>query len=75
MKTGELFPATFSDKGPDLPLRMARIFTGSYDVRLIFKSLHLSHILMVEQTKSYCVTIMTCVFTFLCVLQPVVRGI
>jgi len=29
VKTGEIFPATFPDKGPDLPLRHARIFSGS----------------------------------------------
>lgn len=29
VKTGEVFPATFSDKGPDIPLRSARNLTGS----------------------------------------------
>ncbi len=29
IKTGEIFPATFPDKGPDLPLRHSRIFSGS----------------------------------------------
>lgn len=28
IKTGEIFPATFPDKGPDLQLRLARNFTG-----------------------------------------------
>jgi len=32
IKTGEIFPANFPDKGPDLPLRMARHFTGSHQV-------------------------------------------
>lgn len=28
VKTGEIFPATFPDKGPDLPLRCAKFLTG-----------------------------------------------
>lgn len=28
VKTGEIFPATFPDKGPDLALRCARQLTG-----------------------------------------------
>jgi protein N-terminal asparagine amidohydrolase len=30
LKTGEIFPATFPEKGPDIPLRHARLFTGTY---------------------------------------------
>lgn len=30
VKTGEIFPATFPDKGPDIPLRHARLFTGNH---------------------------------------------
>lgn len=33
IKTGEIFPAAFTDKGPDLQLRMARNFTGGQSVR------------------------------------------
>lgn len=29
-ETGQLFPATFPDKGPELSLRSARLFTGGY---------------------------------------------
>uniref|UniRef100_A0A182TS13 Protein N-terminal asparagine amidohydrolase n=1 Tax=Anopheles melas TaxID=34690 RepID=A0A182TS13_9DIPT len=36
IKTGEIFPANFPDKGPDLPLRMARHFTGSHQVLDIY---------------------------------------
>lgn len=32
IKTGEIFPASFPDKGPDLPLRQARNFTGGQAV-------------------------------------------
>lgn len=32
IKTGEIFPATFTDKGPDQPLRHARNFTGGQTV-------------------------------------------
>lgn len=32
IKTGEIFPASFPDKGPDLPLRQARNFTGGQTV-------------------------------------------
>lgn len=30
-KTGDIFPATYHDKGPELPLRNARFYTGSND--------------------------------------------
>lgn len=32
VKSGEIFPATFPDKGPDQPLRCARHFTGCYEM-------------------------------------------
>lgn len=32
IKTGEIFPATYPDKGPDLQLRDARNFTGAQTV-------------------------------------------
>lgn len=32
IKTGEIFPATFTDKGPDQNLRQARHFTGGQSV-------------------------------------------
>ena len=32
VKTGEIFPATFPDRGPDQALRSARHFTGSEEV-------------------------------------------
>lgn len=38
MKTGEIFPATFPDKGPDLQLRLARHFTGGQQVLDIYDS-------------------------------------
>lgn len=39
IKTGEIFPASFPDKGPDLQLRQARNFTGGQTVsRLMPKS-------------------------------------
>lgn len=28
LKSGEVFPANFPDKGPEQPLRLARLFTG-----------------------------------------------
>ena len=31
-ETGELFPATFPDKGPELGLRSARFYTGGHQV-------------------------------------------
>jgi len=34
VKTGELFPATFPDKGPDQALRSARHLTGGQQVIL-----------------------------------------
>lgn len=34
IKTGEIFPAAFTDKGPDLQLRMARNFTGGQTVSI-----------------------------------------
>ena len=33
IKTGEIFPATFPDKGPEMLLRSARNFTGGQNVR------------------------------------------
>ena len=36
VKTGELFPATFTDKGPDIPLRSARYYTGSGEILDIY---------------------------------------
>lgn len=36
VKTGEIFPATFSEKGPDAPLRSARHFTGSHEMLDIY---------------------------------------
>ncbi len=36
VKTGELFPATFPDKGPDIPLRSARHFTGCHEMLDIY---------------------------------------
>ncbi|XP_052567450.1 protein N-terminal asparagine amidohydrolase-like, partial [Culex pipiens pallens] len=38
VKTGEIFPATFPDKGPDLQLRMARHFTGGHQVLDVYDS-------------------------------------
>ena len=38
VKTGEIFHATFPDKGPDMPLRSARQLTGSFHVRIEKKS-------------------------------------
>ena len=32
VKTGEIFPATFPDRGPDQALRSARHFTGTEEV-------------------------------------------
>lgn len=34
IKTGEIFPAAFTDKGPELQLRQARNFTGGQTVCL-----------------------------------------
>lgn len=31
VQSGEIYPATFSDHGPDIPVRSARHFTGSHD--------------------------------------------
>ncbi|XP_045464482.1 protein N-terminal asparagine amidohydrolase isoform X1 [Harmonia axyridis] len=36
IKTGDIFPATFPDKGPDLSLRMARYLTGVTQVSDIY---------------------------------------
>ncbi len=36
VKTGEIFKASFVDKGPDLPLRGARHFTGGHDIMNIY---------------------------------------
>uniref|UniRef100_A0A1L8E2M8 Putative asparagine amidohydrolase n=1 Tax=Nyssomyia neivai TaxID=330878 RepID=A0A1L8E2M8_9DIPT len=38
VKNGDIFPATFPDKGPDLPLRQARSFTGGQTVLDIYDS-------------------------------------
>jgi protein N-terminal asparagine amidohydrolase len=35
VKSGDIFPATFTDKGPDLPLRAARIFSGLPEVLIL----------------------------------------
>lgn len=37
-KTGEIFPATFPDKGPDIHLRNARHFTGGHQVLDVYDS-------------------------------------
>jgi len=36
LRTGDIFPATFPDRGPDIPLRGARIFTGSHALQEIY---------------------------------------
>ncbi|CAN8002294.1 unnamed protein product [Ixodes hexagonus] len=36
IKSGEIFPATFPDKGPELPLRSARQFTGCHEMSDIY---------------------------------------
>jgi protein N-terminal asparagine amidohydrolase len=36
VKTGDVFPATFPDKGPDIPLRSARHFTGCHEMLDIY---------------------------------------
>lgn len=36
VKTGEIFPATFPEKGPEIPLRTARHFTGTHQVLDIY---------------------------------------
>lgn len=36
VKSGEVFPANFPDKGPEQPLRLARLFTGLQPVRNIY---------------------------------------
>jgi protein N-terminal asparagine amidohydrolase len=38
IKTGEIFPANFPDKGPDVQLRLARKFTGGHSVLDIYDS-------------------------------------
>lgn len=38
IRTGEIFPATFPDKGPEVALRLARSFTGSQTVIDIYDS-------------------------------------
>lgn len=38
IRTGEIYPATFPDKGPDQPLRQARNFTGGQTVLDIYDS-------------------------------------
>ena len=35
VKTGEIFPATFPDRGPDQALRSARHFTGTEEVGVL----------------------------------------
>lgn len=35
VKSGEVFPANFPDKGPEQPLRLARLFTGLQPVCVI----------------------------------------
>ena len=34
LRTGEMFPAMFSDKGPDMDLRLARTLTGGEKVSI-----------------------------------------
>ncbi|XP_054159418.1 protein N-terminal asparagine amidohydrolase-like [Oppia nitens] len=38
VKTGDIFPATFTDKGPDIPLRSARYYTGCHEMLDIYDS-------------------------------------
>lgn len=38
IRSGEIFPATFTDKGPELSLRQARSFTGAQNVLDIYDS-------------------------------------
>ena len=35
LRTGDLFPAVFSDKGPDMDLRLARTLTGGEKVGML----------------------------------------
>lgn len=41
IKTGEIFPASFPDKGPDLQLRQARNFTGGQTVSRLMSSIQM----------------------------------
>lgn len=45
VRTGEIFPARFPDKGPDIPLRSARHLTGSSENIIIYNN------------KTHCLTI------------------
>ena len=53
MKTGDIFPAQFTDKGPDLDIRMARTLTGGDNVGVIVvisiqKSIFYQHLNMYQ---------------------------
>ena len=43
IKTGDTFPAVFSDRGPDMDLRLARTLTGGEKVRLSMSYNRLPH--------------------------------
>lgn len=53
IKTGEIFPAAFTDKGPDLQLRQARNFTGGQTVFLFLR--------LLSPIRNY---LLTCCFFF-----------
>jgi len=36
IKTGEIFPSTVMDKGPDIPLRNARLITGAHSILEVY---------------------------------------
>ena len=51
MGTGQIIPATFKDKGPDMALRSARHFTGSHDVGILTLMLLLANIAKIRSCK------------------------
>jgi hypothetical protein len=55
VKTGELFPATFPDKGPDQALRSARHLTGGQQVMfllIIFVYLELACLNSIQEVSA-----------------------
>lgn len=54
VKTGEIFPATFPDKGPELALRSARHLTGGQQVSIRKIKLGYEMWAMIREVVSIC---------------------
>jgi len=62
VKSGEVFPANFPDKGPEQPLRLARLFTGLQPVRICDIDDKCQKCILIDPSSNRCWTCTTAVW-------------